>query len=245
MIEVRGLRHVYDNGVVGIKGVTFSVDEGQMVALVGASGSGKSTLLRCVNRLLEPVSGSVLIDGEDILNSPESRCRKIRRKMGMVFQNFNLLHRSLVVENVLIGRLGHISTIRCLLPKLTYSRNDIFFALNCLQRVGIEDLAYRRVDTLSGGQQQRVGIARALAQEPSIILADEPVSNLDSSRKTEIMNLLWDIHRHDGITTLVSLHDLDLAKKYCGRIIGLVKGGVVFDGRPEDFTEEKSLGVFA
>lgn len=248
MIKITELTHIYNSrdkarSVTGLEDVSLDIQEGEIVAVIGVSGSGKSTLLRCINKLLEPTSGDILINGESILKAPEHRARTIRRGIGMVFQNFNLLQRTKVIENVLMGRLGYISTARSLVRP--YSPKDYDLALGCLHRVGIEDLAYRRVDTLSGGQQQRVGIARALAQKPSIILADEPVSNLDSSRKTEIMNLLKDIHRQDKITTLISLHDLDIARSYSSRIIGLVKGRVVFDGKPEELTDEKILAIFA
>ncbi|GAI40181.1 unnamed protein product [marine sediment metagenome] len=169
----------------------------------------------------------------------------MRRKIGMVFQNFNLLQRSLVIENVLMGRLGYISSPRSILANRAYSKDDIGIALDCLRRVGIEDLAYRRVDALSGGQQQRVGIARALAQKPSIILADEPVSNLDPTRKREIMNLLSEIHKREKMTTIIGLHDMETAREYAGRIIAMVKGEIVFDGKPAELTDEKLVEIFA
>lgn len=250
MILIKELCHIYNphrgvNSVVGVKNVNLRIADGEIVAVIGVSGAGKSTLLRCINRLLEPTSGEVFIDGEEILHCSERRAQLMRRQMGMIFQNFNLLQRSLVIQNVLMGRLGYISTSRSLLSGRAYSKDDVSIALDCLRRVGIEDLAYRRVNTLSGGQQQRVGVARALAQQPSIILGDEPVSNLDPTRAREIMNLLSEIHKREGMTTVISLHDIEIARGYAGRIIGLVKGEIVFDGKPAELTDEKIMEIFA
>lgn len=245
MIKIKNLTHIYKGGVIGIKETNLTINDGEVVAIIGVSGAGKSTLLRCINRLLEPTSGDVLIDGNEILHCSGRKARHIRRNIGMVFQNFNLLQRSLVIRNVLMGRLGYVSTLRSLFFGRAYSRDDLDIALDCLRRVGLEDLAYRRADALSGGQQQRVGIARALAQEPSIILGDEPVSNLDPTRAREIMNLLCEIHRQERLTTVISLHNIELAKEYANRIIGIVKGEIIFDGKPGDLTDEKIVEVFA
>jgi len=250
MILIKGLTHIYNphhrtNSVVGVNNINLRIDDNEIVALIGVSGAGKSTLLRCINRLLEPTSGEVLIDGEEILHCSERKAQAIRRKMGMVFQNFNLLQRSQVIQNVLMGRLGYISTPRSLLSNRAYTKEDVSLALDCLRRVGIEDLAYRRVDALSGGQQQRVGVPRALAQKPSIILGDEPVSNLDPTRAREIMNLLREIHKREGMTMVISLHNIEIAREYASRVIGMVKGEVVFDGRPEELSDEKVLEIFA
>lgn len=245
MIEIKNLNHTYKGNIVGVKDASFTINDGEVVAIIGISGAGKSTLLRCINRLLEPTSGKVFIDDEEILHCSEQRAQLVRRKIGMVFQNFNLLQRSLVIRNVLMGRLGYISTLRCLFFGRAYSKDDLDIALDCLRRVGIEDLAYRRADALSGGQQQRVGIARALAQKPSILLGDEPVSNLDPTRAREIMNLLCEIHRRERLTTVISLHNIELAKEYASRIIGIVKGGIIFDGKPSELTDEKIVEVFA
>lgn len=236
MIEIKNLCHIYKGSVVGVRNISLTIGDGETVAIVGVSGAGKSTLLRCINRLIEPTSGQVIIDGEDISNCSEKKARLIRRKMGMVFQTFNLLLRLPAIKSVLMGRLGY--TYR-------YGKADMEIALDCLRKVGMEDLAYRRADRLSGGQQQRVGVARALAQQPSIILGDEPVSNLDPTRKREIMDLLSAIQKERGMTLVVSLHDIDLAKKYASRIIGMVKGEVVFDGKPEELDDEKIIEIFA
>jgi phosphonate transport system ATP-binding protein len=235
MIKIENLTYTYKNNITGVKNINLHIEQGKLVTLIGLSGSGKSTLLRCINRLLEPSSGNVLIDGSSIINCKEKEVRKIRKRIGMVFQNFNLLQRSLVIQNVLIGRLG---------SSLIYSKRDKEIALDCLRRVGIEDLAYRRVEALSGGQQQRVGIARALAQEPSILLADEPVSNLDPSKKKEIMDLISNIHKEEKITTVISLHDIDIAKEYSNRLIALSSGSIIFDGSPKELTSEKISNIF-
>ena len=250
MILIKDLTHVYNprhkaKSVVAVNNINLRIDDGEIVAVIGVSGAGKSTLLRCINRLLEPTSGELYINGEDILHCSERRAQAMRRQMGMIFQTFNLLQRSLVIQNVLMGRLGYISTPRSLLSNRAYSKDDVSLALDCLRRVGIEDMAYRRANALSGGQQQRVGVARALAQKPSLILGDEPVSNLDPTRKIEIMNLLREIHKRDGITMVISLHDLEIAREYASRIIGMVKGEVIFDGRPEELSDEKVLEILA
>jgi len=245
MIKIRNLNHIYKGGIVGVKDINLNIDVGEIVAVIGVSGAGKSTLLRCINRLLEPTSGEIFIDEKDILHCSEQKAQLIRREVGMVFQNFNLLQRSLVIRNVLMGRLGYISTLRSLFLGRAYSRDDMDIALDCLRRVGLEDLAYRRADALSGGQQQRVGIARALAQKPSIILGDEPVSNLDPTRAREIMNLLREIHRRERMATVISLHNIEIAKEYASRIIAMVKGEIIFDGKPEELTDEKIVEVFA
>ena len=244
MIKIRNLNHIYKGGVIGVKDANLTINAGEVVAIIGVSGAGKSTLLRCINRLLEPTSGEVFIDGEEILHCSEWKAQLIRRKVGMVFQNFNLLQRSLVIRNVLMGRLGYISTLRSLFFGRAYSKDDVDIALDCLRIVGLEDLVYRRADALSGGQQQRVGVARALAQKPSIVLGDEPISNLDPTRAREIMNLLHKIHRQERLTLVISLHNIEIAKEYASRIIAMVKGEIVFDGKPKDLTDEKIVEVF-
>lgn len=244
MITIKGLCHAYNSVTVGVNDVHLTIPDGEIIALIGVSGAGKSTLLRCINRLIEPTSGSVLVNDEEILNCSHRKAQTIRREIGMVFQDFNLLKRSLVIENVLLGRLGYVTTFRSLFEKYAYSKNDTLMAMECLRKVGIEDLAQRRVDTLSGGQQQRVGIARSLAQEPYIILADEPVSNLDTTKKKEIMDLLLKIHREEGMTTIISLHDIELAREYSDRIIGMMNGKIIFDGEPKELTDEKIAKIF-
>lgn len=235
MIEFKGVSKVFPNGVEALKNVDLKIEDGEFVVIVGLSGAGKSTLLRCVNRLVEPTKGQVIVDGVDVTAAPPAELRKIRTKIGMIFQNFNLVKRSLVLTNVLSGRLGHISPLRGLLG--LFSKEDIELALSCLERVNIRDKAYVRADQLSGGQQQRVGIARALAQQPRVILADEPVASLDPPTSHAVMKDLQRINSEDGITTIVNLHFIDLAKRYGKRIIGLRAGQVVYDGPASDVTE--------
>ena len=236
MIEIKNLTHIYKGNIVGIKNINLTIKEGELVALIGISGSGKSTLLRCINRLIEPTKGEILIRGKPILNCTRKEAEHTRKRIGMIFQDFNLLQRSLVIQNVLVGRLGY---------SWIYSQKDKEISLECLRQVGIEELAYRRVEALSGGQQQRVGIARALAQGPTIILADEPVSNLDPTRKKEIVDLISEIHKREGITTIISIHDIDIAKKYASRLVGLAKGQIIFDGTSQELSDEKISDIFA
>ncbi|MBC8552444.1 MAG: phosphonate ABC transporter ATP-binding protein [Candidatus Brocadiales bacterium] len=247
MITIKGLCHVYRIGTditVGADNINLAIPNGEIVALIGPSGAGKSTLLKCINRLLEPYSGNIFIGNDEILRCSHRKAQAIRRRIGMVFQDFNLLKRSTVVRNVLLGRLGYVSTFRSLFGKYAYTKYDVNISMECLRKVGIQDLADRRVETLSGGQQQRVGIARSLAQNPNVILADEPVSNIDPAKKKEIMDLLLDIHIKEHITTIISVHDVKLAKKYTDRIIGLKNGKIVFDGNPKGLTGKKVAEIF-
>jgi len=248
MILIKDLYHIYNSysgrDCVGVKNINLQIADEEIIALIGVSGAGKSTLLHCINRLIEPTTGKIFIDGEDILSYSEKHAQIIRRKIGIIFQNYNLLRRSLVINNVLLGRLGFLPSIRSFMGINGYSKEDIQFAKSCLRKVGIEDLSYRQISDISGGQRQRVSIARTLCQQPSIILADEPVSSLDPTRGKEIMNLLIEIHKREKITMIVSLHDINIAKKYANRIIGLTKGEVIFDGKPEELSEEIILEIF-
>lgn len=219
-----------------LRSVNLTIPDGQFVVIVGLSGAGKSTLLRCINRLVEPTEGQILADGVDITRLGEGELRAWRTKVGMIFQNFNLVNRSTVLRNVLAGRLGHTSTLRSLLG--LFPRSDVELALRCLERVQLRDKAFSRADQLSGGQKQRVAIARALCQEPKILLADEPVASLDPPTSHLIMQDLKRICREDGLTVLVNLHFIDLAVEYADRIIGLRAGEVVFDGPVSEVTEK-------
>lgn len=225
MIAVRGLHKEFAGGAKALKGINLEIKQGEFVVLLGPSGAGKSTLLRCLNGLIQPTSGAVLVNGVPI--HQVKQLETIRRQVGMVFQQFNLVKRLTVLENVLCGRLGHsnVFTSCCRL----FPAEDIKLANQCLQRVGLAEKALQRADTLSGGQQQRVGIARALAQCPIVILADEPVASLDPKSAERVMSILRDIHQADGITVLVSLHNVELAKRYGQRIIGVREGMLVLD----------------
>jgi len=233
---------VYPNGVVGMKDLNLEVRPGEFVVIVGSSGAGKSTLLRAVNGLNALTSGSVEIDGEPVATGSARRLRQQRKRIGMIFQDFRLVKRLTVMSNVLIGRLGHVAGWRAMLG--LWPRADREVAADALGRVGISDKAWTRASQLSGGQQQRVGIARALAQQPAIILADEPVASLDPVTTHQIMSDLVRINRELGITTLVNLHFLDLAREYGRRIIGLRFGELVYDGSAAEVTDDDFRDIY-
>lgn len=242
MLEVKNLVKVYDNKVRALDGVSFSVAPGQFLAVVGLSGSGKSTLLRCINRLIEPTSGQVIWNGVDVTAAPQEEMRRIRRRIGMIFQHFNLVTRSSVLTNTLAGRLGYINPFWSLVNR--FPGEDVRLALEKLERVGIGDKAQVRADELSGGQQQRVGIARALMQNPAILLADEPVASLDPVLAHSIMKILKQLNQEDGITVICSLHFLDLVQRYADRAIALNQGQLVFDGLPHEIDDERFREIY-
>ena len=232
MLKVRNLTKVYDDGTVALRNVSFHVEEGEFLAIIGLSGSGKSTLLRCINRLIDATEGSVTWDGVELTDLKGDELRKVRRQIGMIFQQFNLVPRLDVITNVLMGRVNSNSTPKTLLKM--FSPAERAFAIRALDRLDVSAQALQRADTLSGGQQQRVAIARALVQEPGLLLADEPISSLDPRNASIVMDALLKINREDGITVLCNLHTLDTAKAYCERIIGMKQGAFVFDGPPSD-----------
>lgn len=236
MIEFNNLSLVYPNGTQGLKNVNIKIPDGEFVVIVGLSGAGKSTLIRSINRLVTPTEGELLIDDENILNYKGKDLRKLRTKIGMIFQNYNLVNRSTVMKNVIAGRLGHTGTLKSILN--LYSKQDIALAYESLKRVNIEEKLYQRADQLSGGQQQRVSIARVLTQQPRYVLADEPVASLDPPTSHQVMKYLKKINREDNITTIVNLHFIDMAMEYADRIIGMRAGEVVFDGPASEVTEQ-------
>lgn len=242
MLQVKNLTKIYEGGVKALDNVSFEVPKGQFLAVIGLSGSGKSTMLRCINRLIEPTAGQILWNGEDITAASSEEVRQIRRKIGMVFQHFNLVHRSRVVTNVLAGRLGYINPFWSLLNR--FPKEDVLKAMQKLERVGIADKANQRADELSGGQQQRVGIARALMQDPEMILADEPVASLDPVLAHSIMKHLEDINKKDGVTVLCSLHFLDLVHRYADRVVALNEGRLVFEGLPKEIDDQKFKDIY-
>lgn len=242
MLEIKNLYKTYEGDVQALKDVSFSVPKGQFLAVIGLSGSGKSTLLRCINRLIEPTSGHVIWNGEDITTASEDELRRFRRKIGMVFQHFNLVQRSTVMTNVLSGRLGYVNPIFSLIGK--FPPSDIEKANKQLARMGIQDKATIRADELSGGQQQRVGIARAMMQDPDIILADEPVASLDPVLAHSIMQYLEKINQEDGVTVICSLHFLDLVHRYADRVVALNEGRLVFDGLPSEIDDAKFKDIY-
>jgi phosphonate transport system ATP-binding protein len=228
MLEVRNLTKVYDDGTVALKNVSFDVHDGEFLIIIGLSGSGKSTLLRCINRLIDPTEGEIIWDGTDVAQAPPEDLRDIRRHIGMIFQQFNLVKRATVLNNVLSGRLGYMNPWASVLHRFT--ARDMERARAAMARVGISDQAHKRADELSGGQQQRVGVARALMQEPKIILADEPVASLDPVLAHSILAHLEQLNQEDGISILCSLHYLDLVQRYATRVIGLRDGEIVYRG---------------
>ncbi|MFF2911808.1 phosphonate ABC transporter ATP-binding protein [Paenibacillus sp. NPDC057934] len=242
MIELRNVSKTYPNGTKGLNGINLTIKGGEFIAIVGLSGAGKSTLLRSINRLHDITEGDILIGGQSITKAKGSRLRMIRRDIGMIFQSFNLVKRTSVLRNVLAGRVGYHSTLRTILGR--FPKNDIELAFQALDRVNIAEKAYSRADQLSGGQQQRVAIARVLAQEARVILADEPVASLDPLTTKQVMDDLKNINVELGITTIVNLHFIDLARQYATRIIGLRAGEVVFDGPVWEATDEKFAEIY-
>jgi phosphonate transport system ATP-binding protein len=242
MIEFNNVRKVYANGTVGLNNVNLKIEKGEFVVIVGLSGAGKSTLLRSINRLIEISEGDILIEGKSITQAEGASLRRFRRDIGMIFQSFNLVKRMSVIRNVLSGRVGYHPSWRTILG--LFPKEDVDIALKALDRVNIKEKAYIRADQLSGGQQQRVSIARALAQEPKVILADEPVASLDPVTTDIIMKDLKHINRELGITTIVNLHFIDLAREFADRIIGLRAGEVVFDGPVHEATDEVLAQIY-
>ncbi len=242
MLRVEGLTKVYENGTRALTDVTVEISQGEFVACIGSSGAGKSTFVRCLNRLVEPTSGKVYLDGVDVTAASPAELRRIRLKIAMIFQQFNLVRRSTVLTNVLSGRLGYVPTLPSLLG--IWPRREIERAFANLERVGIADKAYQRADQLSGGQQQRVGIARALMQEPRLMIADEPVSSLDPALAHSVMRYLEQINREDGITILCNLHFLDLVRRYATRVLAFRDGQLVLDCRPEEIDRARFKEIY-
>ncbi len=231
MLIVEHLTKIYTDGTEALTDVSFKVKDGEFLIVIGLSGSGKSTLLRCINRLIDPTGGRILWNDQDITQATGQELRLIRREIGMIFQHFNLVKRMSVEKNVMAGRLGYLPSSKSLLGRFPAEENAR--AQRAMQRLGIADLAHKRADELSGGQQQRVGIARALMQEPQIILADEPVSALDPVLAHSILEHLEQLNQ-EGMTILCSLHYLDLVQRYATRVIGLRAGKVVYEGSREE-----------
>ncbi|GAB4483223.1 MAG: phosphonate ABC transporter ATP-binding protein [Anaerolineae bacterium] len=245
MLKVEHLTKVYEDGTVALSDVSFEVPDGEFLVVIGLSGSGKSTLLRCINRLIEPTEGRIIWDGVDITKLKGEELRKVRRQIGMIFQQFNLVNRSSVLTNVLSGRLGYTPQFASLINR--FSREDRELALKALERVGLTDKIHNRADALSGGQQQRVGIARALMQEPRLILADEPVASLDPVLAHSILGQLESLNKEDGITVICSLHYLDLVQRYASHVIGLRGGVKVFEGDNRairEMTDERFKDIY-
>ena len=242
LVEVRELTKVYPNGTRALNSVSFGVPRGEFAVVVGKSGAGKSTLLRCINRLAEPTSGKVLLEDRDVTALPVKELRATRKKMGFVFQQFNLVRRISALENVLCGRLVGMPVVSSSLRR--FKKDDREAALGALERVGLRDKASQRADTLSGGQQQRVAIARALAQRPSVILADEPVASLDPESARIVMDTLRSLADEDGIAVICNLHQVNLTGRYADRILGIREGDLVLDGRAGEVSDEEIGAVY-
>lgn len=242
MLKTSGLTVLYDKDTVGIQNIDLTVEDGEFVAVIGSSGSGKSTLMKSFNLLVQPSSGSVIIDGNDLMKMNKKELSKMRREIGFVFQDYNLIDRLTVLENVLLGRLGYKSTLSSMLEH--YSDEEIDIARRAIQTVGLSEKILERASELSGGQKQRVAIAKALCQQPSIILADEPVSSLDIKTAQDILNYLKKVNEEENITVILNIHDVTLAKKYGKRILALREGEIVFDGTGGDLNEELLATIY-
>lgn len=236
MLQIRDLRLVYPNGYEALKSVSLTVDKGEIVAIVGRSGAGKSTLLRCINGLERPTSGAVVLNGEDTAKMNGAELRNVQRRIGFIWQEYNLVDRLSVMTNVLSGRLAENSGLQSLF--FYFNRQQREIAVRSLERVNMLHRARQRADRLSGGEKQRVSIARALAQEPTLILADEPVASLDPELAEQVMEDLARVARDEGVPTLINIHAIELAKQFCDRIVGIAQGVVVFDGTPAQLTPE-------
>jgi len=243
LLQVRDLRVAYTSGKEVLKGISFEVGATDFVAIIGPSGAGKSTLIRCVNRLVDTTGGEVVFGGVDLLKLNESAMRLQRRNIGMIFQEFNLIDRLSVIDNVLTGRLGYMSNWRSLFR--LYTRDDIGKAVALLDRVGLIDHMDKRADALSGGQRQRVGIARALIQAPRLLLVDEPTSALDPKISREVMGMIRGIAREFNVPVLCNIHDVDLALEFCDRVIGLQDGIKKFDGPPSSVDKAALADIYA
>jgi len=242
MLRIEQLSKTYEDGTLALNQVSFTVEDGEFVMILGRSGSGKSTLLRCINRLVEPSGGRVFLGDRDITSASPRRLRHARRKIGMIFQQYNLVSRSSVLTNVLAGRLGYVSSWAGLINY--FPREAVDQAVRNLRELEVGEKLYQRAATLSGGQQQRVGIARVLMQEPELILADEPVSSLDPATAATIMDILRRINRERKATILCNIHLPELALKYGGRVLALKAGRLVFDGLPQHLDAEKIRDIY-
>ena len=242
VLELRHLGKQYRAGVYILRDISLTFADRGITAIIGPSGTGKSTLIRCINRLVDPTAGQILFMGTDLAKVKGRALKEARRRIGMVFQEYNLVERLSVIENVLCGRLGYISAWRAWLRK--FPAADIERAFQLLDAVGLADFANQRADQLSGGQRQRVGIARALMQEPDLVLADEPTSSLDPKTSVEIMELIANRAAERNIPAIVNMHNVELARRFADRIVGMSKGSIVFDGRPDELKDSHLLEIY-
>jgi len=242
MLKLSALTKRYDTGDLALNQVDLEIPDAQVLALIGPSGAGKSTLIRCVNRLVEPTSGSATLNDINLTKLSSRALRKSRRKMGMIFQEYALVERLTVMENVLSGRLGYVGFWRSYFRK--FPKDDIKEAFRLLDRVGLLEMADKRADELSGGQRQRVGICRALIQDPDLLLVDEPTASLDPKTSRQIMRLINELCSERGLTAIINIHDVLLAQMFAQRIVGLANGEVVYDGKPEGLTPEVLTKIY-
>ena len=242
MLEITDLTKTYPTGAKALNRVSLTVSEPQVVAIIGPSGAGKSTLIRCINRLVQPSSGQVKLDGVDLVTLSRQALRKMRRRIGMIFQEYNLIDRLTVMENVLSGRLGYVSFWRAYRRK--FPSQDVENAFRLLDRVGLAGYQDTRADALSGGQRQRVGIARALMQAPDLLLVDEPTASLDPKTSRQIMRLLVELADERGTPALVNIHDVGLAQSFADRIVGLCDGRIVFDGTTDQVDADVLTAIY-
>ncbi|MCM3033225.1 MULTISPECIES: phosphonate ABC transporter ATP-binding protein [unclassified Niallia] len=235
ILKITNLAKTYNGGTLALKDINLEVKKGEFIAVIGPSGAGKSTLLRSINRLIEPTEGTIEFLNQHIEKVNKNELRKIRSKMGMIFQHYNLIYRSSVLENVLHGRLGYMGSLAGVFNR--YKEADKREAIMLLEKVGLEAEIYKRADELSGGQKQRVGVCRALAQNPELILADEPIASLDPKSSTVVMDAIYKNCKEQGIACLVNLHQVDVAKRYATRIVAVKAGTIIFDGEASELTD--------
>lgn len=242
MLEIKGLVKQYASGPQALRGVDLNVPEGDMLSLIGPSGAGKSTLIRCVNRLVEPTSGQIILDGTDLCALSHSQLRRARREIGMIFQEFALVERLSVMENILSGRLGYVGFWQSALRR--FPKDVVQNALTLLDRVGLSDYPDTRADQLSGGQRQRVGIARALVQQPKLLLIDEPTASLDPKTARQVMRLIVELVKEHKLAAIINIHDVNLAKLFTPRVVGLRDGLIVFDGPSSSIDNDVLTSIY-
>ena len=242
MLKLENLTKRYNTGDLALQGIDLSIPNGQVLALIGPSGAGKSTLIRCINRLVEPTNGSAILNEVNLTKLSSRALRKSRRKMGMIFQEYALVERLTVMENVLSGRLGYVGFWKSFLRR--FPKKDVNEAFRLLDRVGLLEMADKRADELSGGQRQRVGICRALIQDPDLLLVDEPTASLDPKTSRQIMRLINELCKERGLTAIINIHDVLLAQMFSQRIVGLALGNIVYDGSPEGLTPEVLTKIY-
>ena len=242
MLKLEDLTKRYNTGDLALQGIDLSIPNGQVLALIGPSGAGKSTLIRCINRLVEPTNGSAILNEVNLTKLSSRALRKSRRKMGMIFQEYALVERLTVMENVLSGRLGYVGFWKSFLRR--FPKKDVNEAFRLLDRVGLLEMADKRADELSGGQRQRVGICRALIQDPDLLLVDEPTASLDPKTSRQIMRLINELCQERGLTAIINIHDVLLAQMFSQRIVGLALGNIVYDGSPEGLTPEVLTKIY-